>query len=65
MAEQFEDVTLNKILNKVVRSDTQNTTFGAFSLLRVKGHVCVPHVNDVIPSFLAEAYGSMYSIHIG
>lgn len=34
-------------------------------VLRIKGHVCMPRVGDVIKTILTEAHSQGYSIHPG
>ena len=34
-------------------------------VLRIKGRVCVPRVDDLIHTILTEAHSSRYSIHPG
>ena len=34
-------------------------------VLRIKGRVCVPRVNDLVHTILTEAHSSGYSIHPG
>lgn len=43
--------------------EAQEAILDASYVLRVKGHVHVPHIDEFIPNLLAEAHGSRYSIH--
>lgn len=57
-AKQFEDAKFNKIRNKVVYSEIQKTALDVYGVLRMRRPLCMPHVDDVIPSFLVEVHGS-------
>ena len=41
----------------------EDSILDACKVLKVRAHICVPRVGDIILSLLAEAYGSRFSIH--
>ena len=49
----------------VLRGEAKETTIDIEGILRIKGRVCVPRVDDYIHTILIEAHSSRYSIHPG
>ena len=47
----------------VLRGEAKEAAINEEGLLRIKGRVCVPCVNDLILTYLIEAHSSRYSIH--
>ncbi|XP_059288535.1 uncharacterized protein LOC132041868 [Lycium ferocissimum] len=64
-ARQFEDASLSKIHDKVLRQEAKEAVIDDEGILRIKGRVCVSRVDDSIKTILAEAHSSRYSIHPG
>ena len=64
-AQQFEDVKLCKIRDKVLSGEAKEAILDDEGILRIKGRICVPRVGDLIPLILKEAHSSRYSIHPG
>ncbi|XP_059281380.1 uncharacterized protein LOC132035078 [Lycium ferocissimum] len=62
-AKQFEDARLCKIRDKVLSGEAKEAMINSEGVLRMKGRVCIPRVEDLIRIFLAESYSSGYSIH--
>ena len=63
--KQFEDEKLRRIQDKVLRGETKEAQINEEGILRIKGRVCVPRVDDLINTILIEAHSSRYSIHPG
>ena len=63
--KQFTDEKLIRILDKVLRGEAKEAKIDEEGVLRIKGRVCIPRVNDLIHTILIEAHSSMYSIHPG
>ena len=63
--KQFTDEKLIQILDKVLRGEAKEEKIDEESVLRIKGKVCVPRVDDLIRTILTEAHSSRYSIHPG
>ena len=49
----------------VLRGDAKEAVIDEEGVLRIKGRVCVPLVDDLIHTILIEAHCSRYSIHPG
>ena len=49
----------------VLRGEAKKAIMDEEGVLRIKGRVCVPHVDDLINTILTEAHSSRYSIHPG
>ena len=49
----------------VLREETKEAVIDEEGVLRIKGRVCVPCVDDLIHTILTEAHSSRYSIHPG
>ena len=49
----------------VLRGETKEAIIDEEGVLRIKGRVCVPRVDDLIHTILTEAHSSRYSIHPG
>ena len=47
------------------RGEAKEATIDEDGVLRIKGRVCVPRVDDLINNILIEAHSSKYSIHQG
>ncbi|XP_059288901.1 uncharacterized protein LOC132042358 [Lycium ferocissimum] len=65
MAKQFVDASLYKIRDKVVIGEAKEAMIDSGGVLRIKGRVCVPLVDDLIRMILEDAHNSRYSIHPG
>ncbi|XP_060202225.1 uncharacterized protein LOC132630683 [Lycium barbarum] len=64
-AQQFEDVQLCKIHDKVPRGEAKEAMLDSKGILRIKGRMCLPRVGDLIRLILEEAHSFRYSIHPG
>ena len=62
---QFADEKLSRIRETVLRGEAKGAIIDEEGILRIKGRVCVPRVDDLIHTFLTEAHSSRYSIHPG
>ena len=49
----------------VLRGEAKEEKIDEEGILRIKGRVCVPRVDDLIHTILTEAHSSSYSIHPG
>ena len=49
----------------VLRGQAKEEIIDEEGVLRIKGRVCVPRVDDLAHTILAEAHSSRYSIHPG
>ena len=49
----------------VLRGEAKEAKIDEEGILRIKGRVCVPRVDDLIHTILTEAHSSRYSIHPG
>ena len=49
----------------VLRGEAKEATIDIEGILRIKGRVCVPRVDNLIHTILIEAHSSRYSIHPG
>ena len=63
--KQFNDEKLIRIRDKVLRGEAKEAMIDEEGVLRIKGRVCVPRVDDLINTILTEAHSSRYSIHPG
>ena len=63
--KQFTDEKLSRIQDMVLRGEAKEAIIDEEGILRVKGRVCVPRVDDSTHTILAEAHNSKYSIHLG
>ena len=54
-----------RIRDKVLRGEAKEAKIDEEGVLRIKGRVCVPCVDDVIHTILTEAHSSRYYIHPG
>ena len=63
--KQFTDKKLIRIRDKVLRGEAKETKIDEEDVLRIKGRVCVPRIDDLIHTILTEAHSSRYSIHPG
>ena len=61
--KQFNDEKLSRIQDKVLRGEAKQAKIDEEGILRIKGRVCVPRVDDLIHTILTEAHSSRYSIH--
>ena len=61
--KQFTDEKLIWIQDKVLRGEAKEAQIDEECVLRIKGRVCVPRVDDLINTILTEAHSSRYSIH--
>ena len=62
---QFADEKLSRIREMVLRGEAKEAIIDEEGVLRIKGRVCVPRVDDLIHTILTEAHSSRYSIHPG
>ncbi|XP_069145560.1 uncharacterized protein [Solanum lycopersicum] len=65
MGKQFADKKLSQIQDKVLRGEAKEAIINEEGILRIKGRVCVPRVDDITHTIVAEAYSLRYSIHPG
>ena len=49
----------------VLRGEAKEAKIHEEGILRIKGRVCVPRVDNLIHTILIEAHSSRYSIHPG
>ena len=63
--KQFDDEKLSRIRDMVLRGESKEAIMDEEGVLRIKGRVCVPRVDDLIHTILIEAHISRYSIHRG
>ena len=63
--KQFNDEKMIRIRDKVLRGEAKEEKIDEEGVLRIKGRVCVPRVDDLINTILTEAHSSRYSIHPG
>ena len=63
--KQFNDEKLIRIRDKVLRGEAKEAQINEGGVLRIKGRVCVPRVDDLINTILTEAHSLRYSIHPG
>ena len=63
--KQFTDEKLIRIREIVLRGEAKEAKINEKGVLRIKGMVCVPRVDDLIHTILTEAHRSRYSIHPG
>ena len=63
--KQFDDEKLSQIRDMVLRGEAKEAIMDEEGVLRIKGRVCVPRVDDLIHTILTEAHSSGYSIHPG
>ena len=60
---QFADEKLSRIRDMVLRGEAKEATIDEEGVLRIKGRVCVPRVDNLIHTILIEANSSRYSKH--
>ena len=65
MGKQFDDEKLSRIQDKVLRGEAKEAQINEEGVLRIKGRLYVPRVDDLINTILTEAHSSRYSIHPG
>ena len=63
--KQFDDEKLSQIRDMVLRGEAKEAIMDEEGVLRIKGRVCVPRVDDLIHTILRDAHSSGYSIHPG
>ncbi|WMV14744.1 hypothetical protein MTR67_008129 [Solanum verrucosum] len=63
--KQFEDENLKELRKNIMIGKAQETTLDKEGVLKFKGRICVPRVDDLIQKLLAEYHGSRYFIHPG
>ena len=63
--KQFDDEKLSRIRDMVLRGEAKEAIMDEEDVLRIKGRVCVPRVDDLIHTIPTEAHSSGYSIHPG
>ncbi|XP_059315377.1 uncharacterized protein LOC132065983 [Lycium ferocissimum] len=63
--QQYDDAKLCKIHDKVLSGEATETIIDSEGVLRIKGHICIPHVGGLIRLILEEAHSSRYYIHPG
>ena len=56
--KQFADEKLSRIRDMVLRGEAKEAVIDEEGVLRIKGRVCVPRVDDLIHTILTEAYSS-------
>ena len=54
--KQFTDEKLIRIRDKVLRGEAKEAKIDEEGVLRIKGRVCVPYVDDLIHTILTEAH---------
>ena len=63
--KQFNDEKLIQIRDKVLQGEAKEVTVDEEGVLRIKGRVCVPRLDDLINTIQKEAQSSRNSIHPG
>ena len=63
--KQFTNEKLTRIQDKVLLGEAKEAQIDKEGVLRIKGRVCAPRVDDLINTILTEAHSSRYSIHPG
>ena len=63
--KKFTDEKMSRIRDMVLRGEAKEAIIDEEGVLRIKGRVCVPRVDDLIHTILTEAHSSEYSIHPG
>ena len=63
--KQFIDEKLIQIREMVLQGEAKEAKIDEEGVLRIKGRVCVPRVDDFIHTILREAHCLRYSIHPG
>ena len=63
--KQFADEKLSRNRDMVLRGEAKEEVIDDEGVLRIKGRVCVPRVDDLIHTILTMAHSSRYSIHPG
>ena len=58
--KQFTDEKLIHIPDKVLRGEAKEARIDEEGVLRIKGRVCVPRVDDLIHTILTEAHSSRF-----
>ncbi|WMV07337.1 hypothetical protein MTR67_000722 [Solanum verrucosum] len=56
--KQFDDEKLSRIQDMVLRGEAKEVVIDEEGVLRIKGRVCVPRVDDLTHTILAEAHSS-------
>ena len=56
--KQFDDEKLSRIRDMVLRGEAKEAIMDEEGVLRIKGRVCVPCVDDLIHTILIEAHSS-------
>ena len=54
--KQFDDEKLSRIQDKVLRGEANEAQIDEEGVMRIKGRVCVPCVDDLINTIVTEAY---------
>ncbi|XP_070032925.1 uncharacterized protein [Nicotiana tomentosiformis] len=62
---QFDDLHLLALREMVLQGSAKEVTIGEDGVLRLRGHLFVPNVDDLRERILEEAHSSRYSIHPG
>ena len=62
---QHLDPVLMELKNSVLVKMNESFVLGGDDILRYQDRLCVPHVDDLQTRVVAEAHGSIYSIHPG
>ena len=63
--KQFPDEKLSRIRDMVLRGEAKEAIIDEEGVLRIKGRVCVPRVDDLTHTILPQAHSTRYSIHPG
>ena len=58
--KQFSDEKLSRIRDMVLRGEAKEARINEEGVLRFKGRVCVPRVDDLIHTILTEAHSSRF-----
>lgn len=64
-SRKFEDKKPRNLIEKVLQVEAKKTILYEEGVLRIQGCICVPRVDDLIPTIFKKAQNSMYSIHLG
>ena len=64
-SKQHLDSLLMELKESVLNKYNESFSQRGDGVLRYQGRLCVPNVDDLRRQIMEEAYGSLYSIHLG
>lgn len=63
-SQQFEDKEFKNLKEKVLQGKVKEAILDNKWALWIRGRLCIPRVDNLIPTKLAEAHDFKYSIHL-